>query len=127
MIALHPGAVQEIARAAVAPFFDATLAERCAQIADEWETDAQSVLNDDSGYGVACVIARAAHIRLAKAVADYHATIARARARLPALDAEVLAPEADIAMADQPDPLFRSDDDFIEASRRLKAFKKLRE
>ena len=127
MIALHPGAVQEIARAAVAPFFDATLAERCAQIADEWETDAQSVLNDDSGYGVACVIARAAHIRLAKAVADYHATIARARARLPALDAEVLAPEADIAMADQPDPLFHSDDDFIEASRRLKAFKKLRE
>jgi hypothetical protein len=31
----------------VAPFFDATLAERGAQIADEWETDAQSVLDED--------------------------------------------------------------------------------
>jgi hypothetical protein len=44
---------------------------------------------------------------------------------LPDLDDEILAPEAEIAEDDQPEPLFTTDDDFVAATEKLIASKNL--
>src|SRR5262245_38079487 len=50
LLALHPGVMQQIARDAVAPFFDATLARRCAEAVDAWIDDARQQLEASAGY-----------------------------------------------------------------------------
>jgi hypothetical protein len=44
---------------------------------------------------------------------------------LPVIDDEIAAPEAEIPEDDQPEPLFTTDDDFVEATLRLIASKNL--
>ena len=45
-IALRPAELEQIARDALAPFFDATLAARFSQARQDWEEEAQEVIDD---------------------------------------------------------------------------------
>lgn len=125
MIALHPGVLRRIAREAIAPFFDDTLKERCAEAVQEWRDEAQQQLEASPGYPQACSIISDARERLAADMRAYNAELDRARALLPDLDDEIEAPEAEIDEDDQPEPLFTTDDDFVEATGKLIASKNL--
>ena len=122
LIALRPGTLQQIARDAVAPFFDYTLAQRSLNADTEWRDQAQEELEEAEGYNAASIITRAAYNRLVAAIADYDTTLAAARSRLPEITAEVEVPEPQINEEDQPDPLFTTrEEDWVAATRPLVA------
>jgi len=119
---LRPGTLQQIARDAVAPFFDYTLAQRSLNADTEWRDQAQEELEEAEGYNAASIITRAAYNRLVAAIADYDTTLAAARSRLPEITAEVEVPEPQINEEDQPDPLFTTrEEDWVAATRPLVA------
>jgi hypothetical protein len=65
-IALRPGELAQIAREAIAPFFDASLAGRFGQARQAWLADAQQVI-DDGLDGDREQILAAARVRLSRA------------------------------------------------------------
>ena len=58
-IALRPDDLARIARAAISPFFDATLAGRFEQARQEWEDDARAVIDDGLDGDRAAIMAAA--------------------------------------------------------------------
>jgi hypothetical protein len=124
LIALHPGALRQIARDAVAPFFDDTLLGRSIDAQTEWQNLAREELEQTKGYQAASVIIRAAWNRVSKALDDYHSQLGKAQQLLPTITTEVDLPEAEIDYANQPEPLFTTDDDWVEATESLIAHKR---
>jgi hypothetical protein len=127
LIALHPGTLQQIAREAVAPFYDATLTERCQQALDDWLDEAQQRLEASPSYPEACAIITDAREQYTAATRTYNAERERAQALLPVIDDEIAAPEPEIDEDDQPEPLFTTTDDFVDATEKLIASKNLKD
>jgi hypothetical protein len=125
LLALHPGELQNIAYDAVAPFWDATLRDRCRQAAEAWQQQAQAKLEAGEGYQAACDILRQAHATLTSAIAAYGASREQASQLLPDIDREIEAPDPEFDDDSEEDPLFSSDDDFVEATEKFLARKAL--
>jgi hypothetical protein len=126
LAALRPADLAAIARAAVAPFHDFTLAARCAAARAAWLAAAEARIADHPALA-------AAHDEIAEAYADLEAaqaalgelraeTHARLVAELGIGDAVIRAPAAVIQATSQT-PLLSTEDDFAAASRRLIAEK----
>lgn len=120
LAALRPYELREIARQAVAPFYDFTLDQRCRAAYQEWEGEAEKQLKKHRARAAA-----------EKKISDAFKGVKKARsaliraqgAALKALNgaipkAEFTTPEIEIKAAAAP-PLFSASDSFIDATRKL--------
>jgi hypothetical protein len=125
MIALHPEELRRIALEAVAPFYDDTLADRVADAENAWRDQVEEAVAADPGYATAKRELEEMRSMLSSAVwafrkAQEHAVTALRAIEVPPID----VPE--VELVEEPgEPLFSTDMDFVEASLRLKAHKKL--
>jgi hypothetical protein len=126
LAALRPQVLTQIATDAVAPYFDLGAARRRAQRIEEWRQEATQILENHPEYN-------AAKERIAKAKADAEKAIEECRAinarerlslersvqlpRIEPIDLELAAPDGQ--------PVYTSDDDWVEATRKLKERKAL--
>jgi hypothetical protein len=127
LAALRPADLQAIARAAVEPFFDFTLARRCEEAAQVWREQAEARIAGHPSLAAARDKIADAHAVVEDAVGALHQVQDDAQADLEAdLDVEstvIPAPAARIeTMA--PAPLFATADEFASASLKLIAEKK---
>jgi hypothetical protein len=135
MIALRPDELRAIARDAVQPFYDRTLKRRAAEAQDQWEEEAMALMRDHPAYQEALSRLGAAIDALREASPD---TLHEASERFEAVQQEVadllrtsielpetVLPEPEIDTSSVPRPLFRTDDDYVTATRRLIDHKKL--
>jgi hypothetical protein len=124
LAALRPGVLSEIARHAVEPFFDFSLAERAQEAQHQWSAEAQSRLEGHPAYEVVCDEIEEAHAAVIAAVEHLgdvqQQGVSRLRIVLPKLEA--IEPEIE---AVAPPALFTTSDDFVTASTRLIDHKKL--
>jgi hypothetical protein len=129
LLALHPGALTEIARNAVAPFFDRTLARRAEELRSQWQREAEQRLRDSPGYAEACRIIKTTNDSLSEALnqawVSARETHERAELLLPPIRTTLSPPDPIIDTDQQPEPLFSSASDFATASRKLIAEKRL--
>ena len=124
LIALHPGAVHDLAEQAIAPFYDPTLQQRARRPAAEWEAKARQELLSSENYPAACSVIENALEGVSAAVNALKQAQANALAILPRLHTRIPAPDP-VIEAVPPDPLFTSRDAFCTASLRLIAAKRL--
>jgi hypothetical protein len=127
LIALHPGMISQIAREAVRPFFDPTLASRAANLSLAWENKARERLLACEQYDPACALLERARADAAAAIKAAVEALDRAQAEaeamLPRFWGEIPAPAPEVE-AGAPDPLFDSTDDYTTASLKLIAHKR---
>jgi hypothetical protein len=123
LAALRPEILQRIARAAVTPFFDFGLNERAVTAQAAWRRQADRLLHGHPAYPLVC-----ARIGWAlDGIKSAHAQLLAAQAKAVELQialppVEAVEPEID---EPPPEPLFTTEDDFIDATRKLVAYKKL--
>jgi hypothetical protein len=125
LAALQPDELRRIARDAVEPFFDFSLARRLNEASEEWHTEANEQLIDHPSYQECVEKITDALNNLEEAKADYDqvqqdSLVALRGIELPHPD----VPEPEIE-TQPPAPLFTTTDDFATASRRLIAHKAL--
>jgi hypothetical protein len=124
LAALRPEVLRDIARAALAPFYDFGLGERAVRARREWQQKAEAMLREHPDYSAVCEEISVALDDVTAAVDALRAVqqqgVERLRVTLPPV--EPVEPEI---TAEAPVPLFTTDDDFVEATRRLAAYKKL--
>jgi len=133
LAALDPAALVTIAREAIAPFFDATLAARHAARERAWREAAEQWLDDwraaDDGsldfrlYGAWSAFSEA-HDAYEATLRDAEATLDRAYQEDESRPGRPEPVEVEIDAA-APDPLFSTADDYATASRKLIARKSL--
>jgi hypothetical protein len=121
LAALRPDALREIAEAAVAPFFDPTLAGRCAEARWAWREDADATIEAEV----------AADLDIAAAKAELAPKLAVVRDELEALREQLEAvaeritlpplalPQPELPGVPVPKPLWSSTDDWVNATRLL--------
>ena len=112
LAALRPEVLRDIAREAVEPFYDFGLNQRARQAETEWRQQAEVMLRDHPDYSSVCGEIEAALDQVTAAVE---------RLRIPLPDVAMLEPEI---TTEAPLPLFTTDDDFVEATRRMVNYKK---
>jgi hypothetical protein len=126
LAALRPDDLREIALAAVAPFYDFTLAARCDAAAEAWRVEARKKL-DHPDVAVMQDKLSVAYDLVNKTISALHAvqsdTYGELKRKLGIADASIPAPEVQIE-ATAPAPMFTTADDFATASRKLIAEKK---
>jgi DNA topoisomerase VI subunit B len=128
LVELKPGELQQIARAAVAPFFDFDLDRRCYDRFLEWRIEAEKRLANHPARAAAEANIKQAAADVKAAVAELVRVQDEAVTKLQEGDdgipeAEIPTPEAVPIEAEAPAPLFRTDDDFVTATLRLIASK----
>jgi hypothetical protein len=126
LIALHPGEVARLARAACRPFWDETLRWRLRDAEVAYQQLADERLQAHPDYAAACQDIREALDEAETAVstlAEAQETARDALSDMTLPDLEV--PEAEVGGL-APLPLFSTDDDWIEATQRLIAHKRFR-
>lgn len=133
LAALRPRVLREIAEAAIAPFYDHTLAKRHAEHDREWNSRAKAWLEEWGGLERVNATLSRAFEALRGALQAYDDARGEAQAELNAavadMDTRPPMPEAIEANVDEekfPEPLFSTAEDFATASRRLIAHKNLR-
>ena len=125
MIELHPEALRQAVFDAVAPFYDDTLDERVREAEEAWRKEAGDALREHPNYGDVRERIEAAYERVHKAAAELQDEQDRAgeilRETVPS------PPECPKAAPTGPakPALFDSDIDFVTATQRLIADKKL--
>jgi hypothetical protein len=127
LAALRPEILREIALDALKPFFDPTLDDRIGKAKVAWENLAREMLPNVPGWEAA----REDVARYRELLATAARYLRRAQTRAyKALETvkppEIRLPEAEI-VAESPEPLFTTDDDFVAASQKLIAHKALEE
>jgi hypothetical protein len=124
LAALRPNVLRQIADKAVAPFFDATLAQRAAVARAAWQARASEILRHHPAYEPTCDDIRATLAAVEAGAERFHEAQRQAerdlRFALPPLC--LVAPEL---TAEKREPLYSSKDDFATATRRLIADKRL--
>ena len=131
LAALRPEVLRSIARDAVAPFFDFGLSARARLAQMEWHEKAEAMLHEHPDYVVVCE-------EISTALDDVRAALDNAKAadqrlrevqrqgverlRLALPPIEQVQP---VLHKTVPEPLFTTDDDFADATRRLVEYKKL--
>ena len=117
--ALQPDTLAQLARDAIAPFYDDTLSRRVRAVADQWRTDAQQAIDTQGGEQLDELRITAGNRlaemrdRIQEILNEVH--IDADQFDLPPIP-EVPAAELD---GDRPDPLLDSRWDFAEQCRRL--------
>ncbi|MGH7056418.1 MAG: hypothetical protein ACREFZ_00860 [Acetobacteraceae bacterium] len=123
MLALHPGELDRIAREAVAPFHDATLAERIEEAEAECLEEANEWLAAYPGFeGAKAEIAEARNLA-SQAIQKLTAAQSRLEETVEGIEMpEMELPGLETAGA-APLPLFTTEDGFMAATRRLKEYR----
>jgi hypothetical protein len=131
LAALHPGELRRIARDAVAPFFDFTLAERLDEAQRDWYDAAQQVLGDSAEYQseIWLLAERQAKAKaqIAEAISDINTAQDTAMEHVENLGLKFdpfEPPEVEIT-TEAPRPLFDSQEPWAEQTRRLRKWKAL--
>lgn len=125
MIALYPDELRQIARDAVAPFYDDTLRNRTADAERDWRHKAEQFLLGHPDYSAVRseVAGRLESAR--QAVEFFEAAQERARDLLGVIEPPPLRlPAIDLGEA-SPSPLFTTADEYLAATARLKAYREL--
>lgn len=121
MIALHPNELRQITWEAVAPFWDASLADRVPVAQQEWMAEVMERVANDPQRAfcrgeVQPLRDRAAVVLGSLEKAQRHVVETLREIATP----PVHVPEAEID-ADEPEPIYSTEMDFVTASLRLKA------
>ena len=124
LAALRPEALRQIARDAIAPFWDATLDRRARTAQSEWQREADEALRSHPRYEPACEKILAVRDDLERAVESLREAQDQAEADLTVTLPPVASIEPQLSRI-KPTPLFDSEDDFAAACRRLIDHKKL--
>lgn len=102
LAALRPDDLEAIARAAVEPFYDFTLAARCRQAGDAWYADAQAKLTDHPDVIDMESKISAAHDIVEKAIDTLHEvqsdTYSELWHKLDIADTSIPVPEAEVTV-----------------------------
>lgn len=124
LAALRPELLQEIAAAALDPFFDHTLRRRVQQAMNEWQERAQQILDEQTGEHLEQLRLDAANL-LAEKRSEIREILDTVRVNADAFSfPEPVVPEAVLDPNGSPPlPLCDSGWDFAEQCRRLKASK----
>jgi hypothetical protein len=125
LCALKPELLEEITEEAIRPFYDEDLEDKRQDRESEWEEDAAEVLEAHPGYAEQLSIITEAHRELKDAAARLYEARARAEEVLENVEPpNLFEPEAEI-YEEAPDPIFTTEDDFVTASLKLKAYREL--
>jgi hypothetical protein len=125
LIELRPDKLAEWTRAAVEPYWDATLDDRVQKVVDEWQERADAALHEHPEYEAGCERIK----ELFEKARDAVEALEDEQARLTDLlrENEIAPPEIPEAelQGERKTPLFDSEMGFAAASQRLISFKKL--
>jgi hypothetical protein len=124
-IALYPDELRQIARDAVAPFYDPTLRNRVSSARWTWKAKAGKWLSEHPDYAEARADVEAALESVGQAVQFLREAQRRAYRALENIEPPAPDVPEPILTVDPPEPLFNSDDDFTTATLKLKAYKDL--
>jgi hypothetical protein len=125
LAALRPEVLRQVAREAIAPFWDATLERRAQEAQAEWTRQAEEELHSHPSYEPACNAIREALTVVEEAVAKLRGAQKQAEQTLRIALPRLWPVEPRIFDDTAPIPLFDSEADFATASRRLIDHKKL--
>jgi hypothetical protein len=127
LAALRPEALSAIAREAIKPFYEATLAERIAQAESDWQAECKDLLNAQTAHEQARTRIELSLELIENSAQELETLQDEAAAILENLKPPpIKLPEATIRCdAPAPKPLFDSGDDFVTTSRRLRQHKQL--
>ena len=125
LAALQPHLLEEIAREAIGPFFDYSLASRVASARREWVAEAQEALAEQLDTGRLAGI----YTEGARTLLGFHRDVQELNERLAAEVGDVenyelpepVIPDGEITITTDGEPLIDSEWSFAEQSRRLKA------
>jgi hypothetical protein len=125
LAALHPDALIAIARDAIRPYYDSTLAERTGDAEHDWQAECTELLETEPAYADAHTKIEVA-LELLQPQAH---NVEQLQDQAAALLADIQPPPIQLPSAenDTPglEPLFDSRADFVTASRRLRRYKDL--
>jgi hypothetical protein len=135
MIALHPRALRQIARDAIAPFHDPSLEGRTKEASETWHAEAEERMRSHPAYQAALLrlesaldsLRGSARETATDAVAAFEAIQQEIAAELAAtiLVPPVVLPEPNYDVSCAPRPLFTCDEAYVTATRRLIDHKRL--
>jgi hypothetical protein len=130
LAALRPGELDEIARAAVRPFYDPTLERRADAVERRWQREADAWFHAQPEYvqSLAELTEQREAVEQTLATFREHKRTILRNLRRMLETAATPAPPADVTLAMsgiQPAPLFSTDDDHATACRKLIARKSL--
>jgi len=126
LIALDPDELTRIAEAAIAPFYDETLKERCRAAYDTWWRDANELLTNDARYDDARQSIEDAHNEVMDAIDNLVTAQDDAESTLSDIEPPPFdCPEPELNDEDAPQPLFTSQDDYTTTTTRLRLYKAL--
>ena len=125
LAALDPDALTAIAREAIQPYYDSTLAERTHEAELDWQAECEELLDSDPAYANART-----QIELSLELIQQHVQkLEQLQDHTGALLADIQPPPIELPSAENdtpgPEPLFDSQADFATASRRLRRHKDL--
>jgi hypothetical protein len=121
LAALRPEVLTQIATEAVTPYFDLGAAERRAERLEQWREEAAEILEDHPDYAEAKERLTEAKTTVEKAIKDCRHTSAEVWRslersitfpRIEPIELELAAPDGQ--------PVYSSEDDWVEATRKLK-------
>jgi hypothetical protein len=125
LAALNPDALTTIAREAIRPYYDPSLAERTARAEHDWQAECENLLAMEPAY---TTLREKVTLSLAQ-LAEQSQELARLQQEAAALVAEIEPPPIELPDAENatpaPEALFDSQTDFASASRRLRQYKRL--
>jgi hypothetical protein len=127
LAALNPDALIDIAREAIRPYYDATLAERTAEAEEKWRAEGKEILAREPAYTntrekMALTLAQIAKQRRKLSVLQDRAVALLATIEPPAIELPEGKPDAQQPASE---PLFDSGADFVTATRQLRQYKNL--
>ena len=124
LAALQPDVLRQVARDAIAPFWDATLDSRATRAVIEWQEKADETLHNHPAYESACEKILEARDEIERPIEWLREAQQQAQADLTVALPPVASIEPQLSRV-KPTPLFDSEGDFAGACRRLIDHKKL--
>jgi DNA topoisomerase VI subunit B len=123
LMALEPGALEEIAREELIPFYDFTLDRRCQEVMEQWRKGAQAKLDRHPEWPNIRASIEEAHQAVIQAVGELNSVQQYAVELVTegedgTGDIEIAIPDVIVGDA-QPDVLASSEDDFVTLIRKL--------
>lgn len=129
LAALHPGALDRMAREALKPYVDFDLQQRCTIAVDKWRAKAQKKLDRHPAWPEIKADMEPAYQKVTTALRDLERAKQSALERLQGdkhgITSEVIAAPKAKTTGKPPATLFSTDDDFVTATRKLIADKGL--
>lgn len=119
LAALQPEVLRQLVADAIAPFFDASLAERTEVAQRHWRIAADSALEADPRYAEAVGMVNAAYDELEQVAATLNDAQDEAFASLSEIELPALEQPEPAISAEPLEPLFDSNDDWVAATYRL--------